>query len=241
MAALVNRNLQIATLTASFAGISQKNRGMKSQLAAIQSASRKAHPSKPHPCNMPPAQTEVALPFQKVSLRSCSGIFAFLHCGCHFYQKAALQHTKKCLATSNKLRCKKVALICRFPVDLRLPRLGSHVFGSCCFEIAISKSLCFLSLKQQRRCSTFHSTYKRVGLTGALLCAGMPAQTTSSQKNVLRLHGYYQSHIERLCIKEQTLPKETRPQGGRGMDAAFLLIVRSFLLTVELFTCNCAF
>ena len=57
--------------------------------------------------------------------------FAFLQCGCLFYQKlrcnkrkTALQHWKR-----EKLRCKQVALSCCFPADFqaptfRLPRLG---------------------------------------------------------------------------------------------------------------------
>ena len=42
-------------------------------------------------------------------------------------RKAALQQAKNCSATLKKLRCRKVALSCRFPADFKLPRLGTHV------------------------------------------------------------------------------------------------------------------
>ena len=44
-----------------------------------------------------------------------------------FGPKAALQQTKNCTATSKKLRCRKVALSCRFPAGFKPPRLGTHV------------------------------------------------------------------------------------------------------------------
>ena len=44
-----------------------------------------------------------------------------------FGQEAALQQTKNCTATSKKLRCRKVALSCRFPAGFKPPRLGTHV------------------------------------------------------------------------------------------------------------------
>ena len=44
-----------------------------------------------------------------------------------FGPKAALQQTKNCTATSKKLRCRKVALSCRFPAAFKPPRLGTHV------------------------------------------------------------------------------------------------------------------
>ena len=45
-----------------------------------------------------------------------------------FVPKAALQQAKNCTATLKKLRCRKVALSCRFPADFKLPRLGTHVY-----------------------------------------------------------------------------------------------------------------
>ena len=57
-----------------------------------------------------------------------------LHCNIRFsavrtsfVPKAALQQTKNCTATSKSLRCKKVALSCRFPAGFKPPRLGTHV------------------------------------------------------------------------------------------------------------------
>ena len=57
-----------------------------------------------------------------------------LHCNIRFsavrtsfVPKAALQRTKNCTATSKSLRCRKVALSCRFPAGFKPPRLGTHV------------------------------------------------------------------------------------------------------------------
>ena len=44
-----------------------------------------------------------------------------------FLPKAALQQAQNCTATSKKLRCRKVALSCRFPAGFKPPRLGTHV------------------------------------------------------------------------------------------------------------------
>ena len=44
-----------------------------------------------------------------------------------FLPKAALQQARNCSATLKKLRCRKVALSCRFPADFKPPRLGTHV------------------------------------------------------------------------------------------------------------------
>ena len=53
--------------------------------------------------------------------RNCTATLAFLQCGSH------LDQTKNCTATSKKLRCRKVALSCRFPAGFKPPRLGTHV------------------------------------------------------------------------------------------------------------------
>ena len=99
----------------------EKARGQKPDTCVCVSASPKPHPSKPHPCNMPQAKTEVALQFALQKL----------HCNIRlpavrisFLPKALLQQTKNCTAT---LHCTKVVLSCRFPVDVRLPRLGAHM------------------------------------------------------------------------------------------------------------------
>ena len=92
------------------------------------SASPIPHPSRPYPCNMPQAKTEVALQF----LESCAAEVALQHllfCNAEvIFPKAALHQMKNCTATK-KQRCRKVALSCRFPADFeaptcRHPRLG---------------------------------------------------------------------------------------------------------------------
>ena len=98
---------------------------MKPSAEPSLSASPKPHPSKPHPCNMPQAKTEVALQFSE----SCAAAtFAFLQCRRHFYQKprcnqrklhcnigkAALQESGALL----QLSCGSQA------PTFRLPRLG---------------------------------------------------------------------------------------------------------------------
>ena len=86
-------------------------------------ASPEPHPSKPHPCNIPQAETEVALQFSE----SCTAEVALQHSlsavQMSLSPKAALQKTKNCTATLKSC----VALSCRFPADFRLPRLGPHV------------------------------------------------------------------------------------------------------------------
>ena len=93
------------------------------------SGNPKPHPSKPHPCNMPQAKTEVTLQF----LESRAAEVALQHslfcmCGSHF--------TKSCTTASEKLECniEKAALqesgaflplSCGFQAPtFRLPRLG---------------------------------------------------------------------------------------------------------------------
>ena len=57
-----------------------------------------------------------------------------------FGPKTALQQTKNCTATSKKLRCRKVALSCRFPAAFKPPRLGTHVSDLLIFP-GVRKSL----------------------------------------------------------------------------------------------------
>ena len=86
--------------------------------------SPKPHPARPHPCNMPQAETEIELQF----LESCPAEVALQHwlsaMLTSLLPKAALQQTGNCIATLKKLRRKKVALFCHFPADFRLPRSG---------------------------------------------------------------------------------------------------------------------
>ena len=93
------------------------------------SASPKPHPSKPHPCNMPQAKTEVALQF----LECCAAEVALQHWP---FCSAEVILTKSCAATSEKLHCNigKAALqesgaflplSCGFQAPtFRHPRLG---------------------------------------------------------------------------------------------------------------------
>ena len=94
-----------------------------------QSASPKPHPSKPHPCNMPQAKTEVALQFSEC----CAAETALQH---RLFCSAEVILTKSCAATSEKLHCniEKAALqesgtflplSCGFQAPtFRHPRLG---------------------------------------------------------------------------------------------------------------------
>ena len=70
------------------------------------SASPKPHPTKPHPCNMPRAKTEVALQY----LESCAAEFALQH---SFFCSADVIFTKSCAATNGKLHCNIEKLHCR--------------------------------------------------------------------------------------------------------------------------------
>ena len=91
------------------------------------SASPKPHPSKPHPCNMPQAKTEVALQFSEC----CAAEVALQHwlfCSADvILAKSCAAASENCTATLEKLHCRKVALSCRFPADFKPPRLGTHV------------------------------------------------------------------------------------------------------------------
>ena len=62
------------------------------------SASPKPHPSKPHPCNMPQAKTEVALQFSEC----CTAEVALQH---SVFCSADVILTKSCAAASDKLHC----------------------------------------------------------------------------------------------------------------------------------------
>ena len=62
------------------------------------SGSPKPHPSKPHPCNMPQAKTEVALQF----LECCAAETALQHL---LFCSADVICTKSCAATNEKLHC----------------------------------------------------------------------------------------------------------------------------------------
>ena len=63
------------------------------------SASPKPHPSKPHPCNMPQAKTEVALQFSEC----CAAETALQH---RLFCSAEVIWTRSCAAANEKLHCK---------------------------------------------------------------------------------------------------------------------------------------
>ena len=67
-------------------------------LWASPSASPKPHPSKPHPCNMPQAKTEVALQFSEC----CAAETALQHWLCC---SAEVIWTRSCAAANEKLHC----------------------------------------------------------------------------------------------------------------------------------------
>ena len=76
---------------------------------------------------MPQARTEVALLFSEC----CAAEVALQH---WLFCSADVILTKSCAAASEKLHSniekaalQEVALSCCFPVDFRLPRLGTHV------------------------------------------------------------------------------------------------------------------
>ena len=86
----------------------------------------------PTPLNPTPATCHKRK--RKLRCSSRNAALQKLHCNIGFSAvpksfgpKAALQETKNCTATSKKLRCRKVALSCRFPAGFKPPRLGSHV------------------------------------------------------------------------------------------------------------------
>ena len=85
------------------------------------SGSPKPHPSKPHPCNMPQAKTEVALQFSGC----CAAEVALQH---SLFCSADVILTKSCAAASEKLQCniQKAAGKWRLPAAL-LQISGSHV------------------------------------------------------------------------------------------------------------------
>ena len=99
----------------------------------IFAASPKPHPSKPHPCNMPQAKTEVALQFSEC----CAAETALQH---RLFCSAEVLWTRSCAAANEKLHCNigKAALqengaflplSCGFQAPtFRHPRLGPADF-----------------------------------------------------------------------------------------------------------------
>ena len=115
----------------------------------IFSGSPKPHPSKPRPCNMPQAKTEVALQFSEC----CAAETALQH---RLFCSAEVIWTRSCAAASEKLHCniEKAALqesgaflplSCGFQAPtFRHPRLGPADFSFCgAFRCCVVYSPCF--------------------------------------------------------------------------------------------------
>ena len=104
-------------------------RPSRRRLRGSVSASPKPHPSKPHPCNMPEAKTEVALQFSEC----CAAEVALQH---SLFCSVEVISTKSCAAANEKPHCnfEKAALqesgsflplSCGFQAPtFRHPRLG---------------------------------------------------------------------------------------------------------------------
>ena len=105
------------------------------QFLRKRSGNPKPHPSKPHPCNMPQAKTEVALQFSEC----CAAEVALQH---SLFCSVEVVSTKSCAAASEKLQCniEKAALqesgaflplSCGFQAPtFRHPRLGPAEIGA---------------------------------------------------------------------------------------------------------------
>ena len=104
----------------------------------IFSASPKPHPSKPRPCNMPQAKTEVALQFSECCAAE-TALQHWLFCNAEviWTKNCAAAKTKNCTATSKKLRCRKVALSCRFPCGFQAPTFRHPRFGPADFHLPL--------------------------------------------------------------------------------------------------------
>ena len=75
--------------------------------------------------NMPKRKLKLRCSFRNAALQKLHCNIGFSAMRKSFGPKAALQQTKKCTATSKKLRCRKVALSCRFRAPtFRHPRFG---------------------------------------------------------------------------------------------------------------------
>ena len=91
------------------------------------SASPKPHPSKPHPCNMPQAKTEVALQFSEC----CAAEVALQH---SLFCSPDVILTKSCAAASEldcniaKAALQKSGAFLPLSCGFQAPRLGTHVW-----------------------------------------------------------------------------------------------------------------
>ena len=81
-------------------------------------------PLNPTPATCHKRKRKLRCNFRKVALQKLHYNIRFSAVRKSILPKAALQQAKNCSATLKKLRCRKVALSCRFPADFKLPRLG---------------------------------------------------------------------------------------------------------------------
>ena len=84
-------------------------------------------PLNPTPTTCHKRKRKLHCSFRSAALQELHSNIVFSAVRKSFGPKAALQQTKNCTATSKKLRCRKVALSCRFPAAFKPPRLGTHV------------------------------------------------------------------------------------------------------------------
>ena len=84
-------------------------------------------PLNPAPARCHKRKRKLRCSFRNAALQKLHCNIPFSAVRKSFGPKAALQQMKNCTATSKKLRCRKVALSCRFPAGFTPPRLGTHV------------------------------------------------------------------------------------------------------------------
>ena len=155
------------------------------------SASPKPHPSKPHPCNMPQAKTEVALQF----LECCAAEVALQH---WLFCSAEVILTKSCAAASEKLHCniEKAALqlsgaflplSCGFQAPtFRHPRLGPAEGWS--VEIG----------RDPRRLNFLRTPWSAVGVSRALWAQSVPGSVPKSVPEMGGVRGSVPQEVQNL-------------------------------------------
>ena len=84
-------------------------------------------PLNPAPATCHKRKRKLRCSFRNAALQKLHCNIGFSAVRKSFGPKAALQQKKNCTATSKRLRCRKVALSCRFPAGFKPPRLGTHV------------------------------------------------------------------------------------------------------------------
>ena len=84
-------------------------------------------PLNPAPATCHKRKRKLRCSFRNAALQKLHCNIGFSAVRKSFGPKAALQQTENCTATSKKLRCRKVALSCRFRAGFKPPRLGTHV------------------------------------------------------------------------------------------------------------------